>query len=140
MAQLRKHYQPKILENCQRTARVILISELDKKLNPKRSLKQKLNQILSQFISEKKVIYSDDDDFERNSHGNYYHSVNYSRVKIGQKIFEKKILFNPLFKEEFEEIFRKGKIHQSDKPRKNERSKITFEERKKILEKILEIN
>ena len=54
MAELRKHYQPKILENCQRTARVILIYELDQRLAHKKSLRLELNEILSQFVPNKK--------------------------------------------------------------------------------------
>ena len=47
MGLLRKKYESKILENCQRTARVILICELDKRLNSKKGLKLELNSILS---------------------------------------------------------------------------------------------
>ena len=118
---------------------MILIYELDQRLAHKKSLKLELNEILSQFVPNKKNE-SEDEDFERNVNANYYYSVNYSRVKIGQKKFEKSILFNPSFREELFDIFSKGNLHNSEKPRKNERSKISFEERRKILEKIIQIN
>ena len=59
---------------------------------------------------------------------------------MGQKVFEKEILFNSLFREDLLEIFQKPELFESTKPRKNERSKISFEERKKILSKLLAIN
>ena len=58
--------------------------------------------------------------------GNYYQSTSYSRVKIGQKVFEKKILLNSHFREEFIAIFQNKDLANSDKPRKNERSRISF--------------
>ena len=50
MDDLRKVYESKIIENCQRTTRVILICSLEKRLNNRKQLKQKLNEILGQFV------------------------------------------------------------------------------------------
>ena len=118
LTELRRQYEPKILENCQRTVRVILISELDKRLASKKHQKRELDAILSHYVPLKRDADSDDE-YTKNYQGKYYQTTNYSRVKIGQKYFEKKILFNPLFREEFVEIFSTGELANSDKPRKN---------------------
>ena len=60
MIELRSQYDPKILENCQRTARVILICELDKRLSSKKALKIELYKILSHYIGGGKDVDSDD--------------------------------------------------------------------------------
>ena len=74
-----------------------------------------------------RVNGNSDEEFERQYSGKYYKSLNYSRVKMGQKVFEKEILFNSLFREDLMEIFQKPELFESTKPRKNERSKISFE-------------
>lgn len=72
---------------------MILISELGRRVNSNKALRMHLNEILGEFVEAKKSKYSDEE-FERSGKGHYYNSLNYSRVKIGQKIFERKILFN----------------------------------------------
>jgi hypothetical protein len=53
MGELRKLYDPKILENCQRTGRVILISELSKLVSSNKEAKAELNGILGRFVIAK---------------------------------------------------------------------------------------
>lgn len=124
----------KVLENCQRTGRVVIISELEKRLNKDKKTKMELSKILSEFIpkpvEEEGVDYSDSK--------KYYQSLNYSRVRIGHKQFIKKILNNSFFHKPLFDIFDSDNLYHSEKARKNERSPISFEERKKILQRVLQ--
>ena len=60
LMELKSQYDPKILENCQRTGRVILICELNKRLSSKKALKIELYKIPSHYIGTKKDVDSDD--------------------------------------------------------------------------------
>lgn len=63
-----------------------------------------LNQILGEYV-DIKVNHDSDDDFKTKNKGDYYHTLSFSRVKIGKKCFEKKILTNPCFRSYFLQIF-----------------------------------
>ena len=123
----------KVLENCQRTGRVIIISELEKRVNKEKKDKMELHKILSEFLP--KQVDEESGSFYDGK--KYYKSLNYSRVRIGHKQFIKKILNNPVFHKPLTEIFESDSLYGSDKARKNERSPISFEQRKAILEKVL---
>lgn len=123
----------KVLENCQRTGRVIIISELEKRLNKDKKHKMELHKILSEFVPKR----IDEEVGEYAENKKYYQSVNYSRVRIGHKQFIKKILNNSIFHKFLTEIFDSDSLYSSQKARKNERSPISFEKRKQILEKVL---
>lgn len=122
-----------MLENCQRTGRVVIISELEKKVSKDKKLKQELIKVLSEFIPKP----ADPDGSDYADCKKYYQSLNYSRVRIGHKQFIKKILSNLAFHSHLAQIFDSKALYNSNKARKNEKSPIEFEERKKILEKVL---
>lgn len=124
---------PKVLENCQRTGRVIIISELERKLSKDKKQKMELQRVLSEFVPK----FQDPETGEYSENKKYYQSLNYSRVRIGHKQFIKKILSNTSFQKPLTEIFDSENLYNSEKARKNERSPISFEERKRILQVVL---
>ena len=123
----------KVLENCQRTARVIIISELEKRLNKDKKYRTELHKILCEFLPKR----MDEEMGDYSESKKYYQSLNYSRVRIGHKQFIKKILNNSVFQKLLAQIFDSESLYNSQKARKNERSPISFEKRKQILEKVL---
>ena len=111
-----EHLPAKVFENCQRTGGVIIISELEKKLNREKRSKMELHKILSEFLPKR----MEEEGVDYSEGKKYYQSVNYSRVRIGHKHFIKKILNNSLFHKFLTEIFDSDTIYQSQKARKNE--------------------
>ncbi len=88
----------KVFENCQRTARVIMLTELEKFVYKSKKLKNELAKQLEQFLP-KNNIHEVLGDYTGKT--GYFRSIHYSRVRIGQRSFIKNILLNPVFKDKF---------------------------------------
>lgn len=74
---------------------------------------------------------------EYNSQADYFKSLHYSRVRVGQRYFLSAILLNPIFREKFELIFKQQSYNNCDIARKNENSKVPFAKRKSIINEII---
>lgn len=130
LSELISNLPSKVYENCQRTARVIMLSELEKTVMKSKKLKLELSKKLQEFLPHKR---DSDSTGEYTGKTKYFKSLHYSRVRIGQRNFINNILLNPIFKEKFQEIFKEQVYENCEKARKNENSQVSFEKRKQII-------
>ena len=97
-------------------------------------MKLEFSKKLESYLPQKAKL---EDYSEYNSQANYFKSLHYSRVRVGQRYFMSAILLNPIFREKFETIFRLQSYEDCDIARKNENSKVPFSKRKAIISEII---